>query len=324
MFEMADAKSKAGSTPKTRGGFFRFIFRAGILLALLLVVAYFVITSSAFIQGVVIPRVEKTIHSKITVADVDFSPFSRLTLDQVKITPEGRDTLLVAKMIRVRYSLISILRGDIVVEEIALDTPTLSVVTGPDGSSNLENLKSLSAGAETSGNTSEPSSAKETKFHIKSVAIKNATIRQTTTDKDGVKLSTEINNFNLTASDIGNGASGKLDFSGSLLADKTTASPAQLSTLQALLGGSFKFEITESGLPAKSGGSASFVIGRGTGEFSELNGLSAKLDCEATPTEVKKLALVFERGGKHLGEARAGGRSTRRRAKAICDWRSPR
>ena len=67
--------------------------------------------------------------------------FSRLTLDQVRITPDGRDTLLVAKMIRVRYSLISILRGDIAVEEIALDTPTLSVVTSPDGSSNLENLK---------------------------------------------------------------------------------------------------------------------------------------------------------------------------------------
>ena len=305
---MPDAKTKIGSNEKSGRNGLKFLFRAGILLLLLLIVAYFIVTSSAFIQGVVIPRVEKTVNAKITVADVEFSPFTQLALHEVKITPEGREMLLSAKLIHARYSLLAILRGNILVEEVLLDAPTVSVVTNPDGSSNLDFLKSLSSSADTSRSQENSVDASgPTRLNIKSVALKNGTFRQTTTSKTGDKVVTELASLMVTASDIRNGGRGKLDFSGGLSLDKTTASPTAVASLQAMLGGSFTFDLTQDIIPGEARGAATFTVSRGTGEFADLNGLVAKLDCEVSPTEVKQLALRFDRGNKSLGEARVSG-----------------
>ena len=95
----------------------------GIVLGLL-VVLYFVVTSSPFLRSVVLPQVESAIGSKLDVGDLSLSPFSQLDLRNVKITPKGAEPLAQIDLIRLRYSLWSLLRGNIQAYEITVENPT--------------------------------------------------------------------------------------------------------------------------------------------------------------------------------------------------------
>jgi hypothetical protein len=85
----------------------------------LLVVAYFVVTSSAFFKGVILPRAGKAVGSQITVADASISPFSQVHLPQLKVQTTGTEPLLQAEEVRLRYSPFSILGGTIKVDELS-------------------------------------------------------------------------------------------------------------------------------------------------------------------------------------------------------------
>src|SRR6478609_197155 len=98
------------------------------VIIVLLVVLYFVISSSAFLKAVVLPRVAKAANADVTVADISLSPFSQITLDKLTVTPPGAEPILTADQVRVRYSLSSILSGNYVVHEISLVRPVVQIV----------------------------------------------------------------------------------------------------------------------------------------------------------------------------------------------------
>ena len=77
----------------------------------LLVIAYFVVTSSGFFKGVILPKVSKAMGADVTVSDASIHPFSGVVLSNLKVQVKGEETLLTAKEIRANYSLWSIIRG---------------------------------------------------------------------------------------------------------------------------------------------------------------------------------------------------------------------
>ena len=114
------------------------------VIAVLLVGVYFVATSSAIIKSIVLPRVAAAVGSDVTAEDISLSPFSSIVIRGLKVVPKGESALAEVKEIRARYSLVSILRGNIVVDEVTVDGPTINVVEKADGSGNLASLlKSL-------------------------------------------------------------------------------------------------------------------------------------------------------------------------------------
>src|SRR5262249_33974121 len=60
------------------------------VLFLLLVVLYFVATSSAFFKGVVLPKVSKALNADVTVSDASISPFSQVVLRDLKVQTPGQ------------------------------------------------------------------------------------------------------------------------------------------------------------------------------------------------------------------------------------------
>src|SRR5664280_1139309 len=82
-----------------------------------LVALYFVVTSSAFFKSVVLPRVGTVLNADVTVSDAEISPFSQVVLHDLKVTPKGGEPILTATSVTARYSLISIIRGRILVGE---------------------------------------------------------------------------------------------------------------------------------------------------------------------------------------------------------------
>src|ERR1019366_10289428 len=75
---------------------------AGVLVVLA-VAAYLVATSSAFIRGVVLPRVSAAIHAEVTVTDISVHPFSGILVRGLKVQAKGQEPVITAPEIRVRY-----------------------------------------------------------------------------------------------------------------------------------------------------------------------------------------------------------------------------
>ena len=126
--------------PKKRRGWLRAIgWLLGILMVLLVAV-YVVATSAFFFKGVILPRVGKAIHAEVTVSDASISPFTQVVLRDLKVQTAGAEPLVTAAEVRLRYSLLDIIGGNIHVDEIALSSPTVVLVENADGSSNLDSI----------------------------------------------------------------------------------------------------------------------------------------------------------------------------------------
>jgi len=303
---MAMNETKSTPTAGRRGWLRKLFWLAGILVVLL-VVAYFVVTSGAFIKAVVLPRISNVLNADLAVGDVTFSPFSRLELRDVKLTPNGREPLFTAGLVRARYSLQSILGGKIAVEELVIESPTITIVENADGTSNLDPLLKAAKAKPAEKKAPSAKPGEPAVVDVKTVTLNNATIRRVKNLKGGGRESLELANVTVTASDIKNGAAGKLDLSASLAMDKTAPAPVKPAAMQAKLNGSFTFDLTKDLKPANVKGTAAFAIEKATGDFADFAALAARLDCDATPTEVKQIALRFTQANEALGELRISG-----------------
>ena len=137
----------ASPPPKKRRRWLRGLAWLFCLLIVLLVAVYFVATSSAFLTGVILPRVGKTINANITVSEFSVHPFHEVILRNLKVQTTGDEPLLSAAEVRARYNLMDIIRGNIHVDEVALASPKVVLIENADGTSNLDPF-----GRSTSGN----------------------------------------------------------------------------------------------------------------------------------------------------------------------------
>src|SRR5690349_8855460 len=121
----------------------RWLRLIGILFGaffLLLIVAYFVGTSEWALKSVILPKVSTAANARVTVEGASISPFSSVTLRGLKVETKGTDPLVTAQEVRARYSLMDIIKGNINVSEVALESPVVNLVTFADGTSNLDPL----------------------------------------------------------------------------------------------------------------------------------------------------------------------------------------
>src|SRR5262245_5059476 len=132
---MADEIRTTSRKPRRALRWIGIIFGA---LLLLLVLAYFVGTSEWALKSVVLPKVSKAANAQVTVESASISLFSSVRLRGLKVQTTGTEPLVTAQEVRLRYSLMDIIKGNINVSEVALESPVVNLVTFPDGTSNLD------------------------------------------------------------------------------------------------------------------------------------------------------------------------------------------
>src|ERR1051326_8677187 len=163
--------------PKKRRGFLRFILWLFAILIVLLVVGYFVATSSAFVKSVILPRVGKSMNADITAGDVSISPFKEVILKNLKVQTTGSEPLLTAGEVRARYGLMDIIRGKIKIDEIVVASPTVTLIENPDKTTNLDPITKSQTGKEKKPEgPSKPS--KPVELDLKKLELSDATVRK--------------------------------------------------------------------------------------------------------------------------------------------------
>lgn len=302
---MADAKSSAAPQHKRR--WLRVLGIVLGVLIVLLVLAYFTVTSSAFVKGVILPRVGKAMNADITAGEAGVSPFSQIILKNLKVQTTGTEPLLTANEVRLKYHLFDILGGNIAVDEVTLDTPTINVIANADGTSNLDPLTKSSAPKEAATNAvnaASPPPSKPLRIDVKKLAVTNATIRQTQLFKDGSRNETDLLNVNVTLNDLKNGATGKLQLSA--IASLANQSPSP-GSLQTRIDGSFDFTPDANFKSVTVKGGAKFDVAQAAGTMKDFADFGGELDCDVTPSNIGQVALKFHKSGQQLGQLLVSG-----------------
>ncbi|MGN6553153.1 MAG: DUF748 domain-containing protein, partial [Verrucomicrobiota bacterium] len=280
-----------------------------VIFLVLIIAVYFVATSAGFFKSVILPRVGKAINSRVTVSDASIHPFSAVTLRDLKVTPNGQETLLTAPELRARYSLMAILRGNLKVEEIFISAPVIHLVENPDGTSNLDPITKSQAEAEKAPQPSKPAekASKPPQVDIGKLAIVNATVRKEKVYAGGQRDVLEISNGNVTLTGLKNGESGKLVLGANLAVQNNPPAPGTNGVLHAIVNGDYVFALSPELKPVSVKGGTQLAVARAEGAFQELAALSANLIADVAPTEITQLALRFQKAGEPLGEVRASG-----------------
>jgi AsmA family len=297
---------------KKRGGWLRKLGWVFIILIVLLVVAYFVGTSSAVFKGVILPKVSTALNAKITAQDASIHPFSGVVLKGIKVETTGTEPLFQAQEIRASYHLFDIIGGKYNIDEAVVVNPTIVIVQNPDSTSNLDPITKSQAqkpsqpAQQAPAQPSKPS--KPIQVNIGKVAINNGTVRMVKNYKEAnARDLTELTGLNFELTNLRNGQQGKMTLAGNINLDNRPPAPATNAQLQAVLAGQFAVTPTADLKGVSVNGNTHVDIKNSAGSLADLKALSAIIDCDITPTDIKQLALRFQKAGANLAELRVNG-----------------
>lgn len=283
------------------------------LLAAVLTIAYFYVTSATFLKAVVLPKIGQAIGGEVTVGDATIKPFSQVVVRGLAVKTAGPEPLLQAEEVRARYKLFDLLGGAIKLDEIAILGPTLLIAQQADGTSNLDPLLKLFT-----QDTPEPAIEEQPlELALKKVVLQRGTLRHQQAQPDGATRTTELRNLELALDQLQNGQSGKFTLSLDVLTVQNAGqaagaagpgvAPPPADQLQARVAGAFDFALDPKLLPRTITGQTRLEVTEAGGRFAELAALRGALECELTPGEIRRLGLRFERGGQALGQVRLSG-----------------
>jgi hypothetical protein len=306
---MSDPTVNSPAAPRKRRVWLRILALLSGLVVVVLFAAYFIGTSAGFLKSVILPKVSKAINAEVTVSDASISPFSQVVLRNLKVQPAGKDPLVTAPEVRLRYSLTDIIRGNIHVDEVSLSSPTVTLVQYPDGTSNLDPLlqpEQGKTGPEQKKPSEPKSESKPPQVDIRKVVLSDGTLRQVQRDERGVRRLVEITKLNVSVQNIANGQTGSATLAGAVNFEDHPPG-ATNALLQAKMDGNFSIGLSQDLKPSGTKGSAVLRIERAEGAIAQAAMLTADLQAEATPTEIKQVSLRFQRGAALLGQMLVSG-----------------
>jgi len=293
--------SSSTSAAKPPGSKKKLFIVLGILLVLP-VLLYFILTSSAFIKGFVLPKADKALNAHITVDDVSVSAFSSVSLRGLKVTTTSPEPLLSADAASVHYSLFDIIGGKLSVSEVKIQAPTVKIIKNADGTSNLDPITKALAANTTKPEPAKPAtSSKNLNLNLKNISLENAHFVFAEANKEGGKQNIELDRINLTIDQVTSGIAGKLQLSTDVLFDKQLTAKSPQDRIETKANANFDFLISADLQPQNIKGSAELKVGTVKGAFNDLADLIATLNIEMTPTELKTVKLAFTQKGTSLG-----------------------
>ena len=291
---------------KKRRGWRILILVAGLLIVLI-VAAGFIVTSPAFLKRVILPRISQALNTDVTVSGATIHPFSEIELRDLKVQAKGREPVVTAPEIRVRYHLRDIVGGDIHVDEITLLSPTIKLVEDPDGSSNLDPLLKALKGKPSGTKAPAPAGpARPLQIDLGKFTLSQACVLQIKNYAGGHRDLLELTNVNVTLTNVKNGQTAELQLDAALRVEKNPPAGAG-GSLEAGVKGALKFALAPDLKPTAISGETRLDVSSADGVFDGFSAFSAALDCDVTPVEIRQASLHFQKGGASLGELTANG-----------------
>jgi hypothetical protein len=294
------------NTPRKPRRWLRLVGFFFVCMIVGLCIAYFVGTSEWALKSIILPKISTAMNAKVTVESSSISPFSAVTLQGLKVETKGPEPLVTAKEVRLRYSLMDIIKGNINVSEVTLESPVVNLITFADGTSNLDPITKGKEGEKKSEPKDEKKSSEPPKVNLQKLALNNATVRKVTERKDGTKELLELTGVNVTADDIANGKTGQLGIAANVRMNQGL-NTASNGVLAATVGGKFNFTFDAALKPQVVKGQTKVDVTEAKGAFAQAAALGVTLNADLTPSQLNDVSVQIAQGGKSLGAVSAKG-----------------
>ena len=145
-----------------------------VLFLIFAVLAKILITPER-VKSTVLPIAEKKLHRKVQLGDIKVSIFSGIVLkDLVVMEKEGSESFVKARQVRLKYQFWPLLSRQVVVDQILLDTPVISIIRLPDGSFNYSDI---TAKKEPAAPEVKPEGKKEMNLLVSEVSLMKGKLR---------------------------------------------------------------------------------------------------------------------------------------------------
>lgn len=274
-------------------------------VAVLLVAAYFVVTSSGFLKSFILPKASAALGATVDAEEIALSPFSQVTLKGLNLKTVGTEPLLKADRVHAQYDLRAILGGEIKVSEAIAEGVKIRIEENADGTRNWTPLLKSAPG---SGSSPPPASTAPPKLDIGRIQLSKLDFQYTQQTPQGTRQFS-LGGLELKTGALRNGQALSVDLGAALAASvPAQGSNAPAGSLRAAL--KTVLEISLSPDLQLAGAKASqfrLAIEEAGGAFAELKDLQGLVNLDWTPSEIKQLALKFNRGGNRLGEIEVAG-----------------
>ncbi|MGD0538297.1 MAG: AsmA family protein [Verrucomicrobiota bacterium] len=265
----------------------------------LLGILYFVVTSSAFLKALVLPRASRALQAQVTAGEIVLSPFSQLQLRQLKVEVPSQPPLLQADEVTVRYNLFALIGGRVAIREIRVVAPQINVIRQANGRSSLDVFL---AGPKS---PPKPRGVEPTQVDVGTVTVTQGSLRFTQLGKDGGSQTTEISHLDLALERVKNAGTGHVKLSAEISEEQKATN--QTGRLQARLNGAFDFALDKALQPQVVNGNLKLAVTAAEGLFHDLGGLDATVTCDLTTNQLRQLALRVDRQGQPSGQIRVSG-----------------
>ncbi len=152
----------------------------GALIALGLVVRSYL--SSDKLKALIIPRIEETTGRKVGISEIKVSLFSGVRVEGISLKEaDGKKDFISAKEFVIRYSLLPLLKKQLVITDLKIIEPTILLVRDRNGKMNYQDTLALLAKAKKSEKVSKKQQTEEKTLPVSLVTnrvlIKNARVR---------------------------------------------------------------------------------------------------------------------------------------------------
>ena len=269
------------------------------VLAGVLLVTYFVVTSGPFLKAVVLPIASGKLNADLTVGDISLSPFSSLEIRQLVLRPKGAEPLVSIGMARVRYGLFAILAGDIRLDEVTVESPELDLVNHPDGTSNLSRwLASLPKSPEKPEGVTSPTPH----VHVANVKLQGGRVRISGAGGASTNQVLEVSGITLGLDRLENGGAGKLTLSAQGSDSRGPAGQLQFKT-----SGALDLALDAELMPTVLSGTISSAVNSATGSFRDLADASLALDLDVKAPDIRQVRLAVRKGTTDLAQLSLSG-----------------
>ncbi len=268
---------------------------------LLLGAAWFVITSNAFFQAAVLPRIGRALRAQVEVAEAKIRPFQGIVLRQVRVRPEGGEPLLEAGELRVNYAWRQLLRGRVELHELALETPKIHLVVDADNRSNLDPLLAAFQAPEPAVRAAGPSPAPSPWIRLHRVEVKNGSMRVQKAVSTSETLVAELTDLQLTLQEVGNSRTGKLQLASGLRAERQHPDRNLSGGMAARLETRAEFALNDALEPTQLATEGQLRVDRTTGAWSAWDQIGVFLRAQIEPEHIRQATVEFMRGAASLG-----------------------
>ncbi|RMG05503.1 MAG: AsmA family protein, partial [Nitrospirae bacterium] len=138
------------------------IIAGGVFLIIILIFAGLLIFAKSYltderIKTLVIPKIEETLHRKVSIGDLKVSLFSGINLEDIHVSDRGdKGTFIKGKSLVLKYRILPLLSKKLVIERITLVSPEINIKKDKEGRFNFEDLR---GGTQKAAKKEKPSSS---------------------------------------------------------------------------------------------------------------------------------------------------------------------